>query len=82
MERNARQIGARRRCEVEAGIGDVIRLTEAAEGNLLEERFTMILRKILGHIGINESGGNAVDRHAAGADFARQGFGHSHEPHS
>ena len=49
---------------------------ELAERNLPQQRSGLGLIERPGHVGFDEPGGDAVDRNAAAAEFARQGAGH------
>ena len=56
-------------------IGDVLRFAEFTQRSLRFEGFTGFFRQGAGHVGVDKTGGDAVDGNAAAADFARHGFG-------
>src|SRR5882672_1646398 len=77
VERRARNVGGARRGEEGHDRRDVFRTPEPAQRNLLEQRRPLLFRERPGHVGVDKSRRDAVDRDASAADLARQRAGHS-----
>src|SRR5207342_1908446 len=60
--------------------GDVRGLAQAAQCDLADQAFTRGFGQRTGHVGVDESGRNHIDRYAPRTDFLRQGFGEPDDP--
>src|ERR1039458_1540526 len=71
----AGDITSGRTSQKQDGIGDVVRLAEAAQGDLFQEPLARLGADFGRHGGLNETGGDGVHRDAAARQFSGDGLG-------
>src|SRR6185312_11758563 len=67
-------------CEEECGVADIAGVAEPSHGGAGEDLlfpFHIAVEGFRGHVGGDESGGNAIDEDAFGGQFDGHGFGHA-----
>src|SRR5262249_24346378 len=80
MQRRAGDVGGLRRREEGHRRGDVLRIPQFPEGNLLQERGFLLLRERPRYVGVDESRRDAVYCDSATADFAGERACHPGDP--
>src|SRR5687767_5268029 len=60
------------RSEKEHGFGDVVNVTESTQRNLSEQAVALLFGKRFRHVGVDETGCDAVHRDVAAAELARE----------
>ena len=72
-EHNARDIGCFVRCQEYKGIGNILRLTQAAQRDLLNQRIDYFLGNSLHHIGQGNTGSDCIHSNTLRTQFPGKG---------
>ena len=72
-EHNARDIGCFVRCQEHKCIGNILRLTQAAQRDLLDERINYFLGNSLHHIGQGNTGSDCIHSNTLRTQFSGKG---------
>src|SRR3989338_8477596 len=75
MQRDAGDVSSARPGEEGHGGGDIGRLAEAFQRHVFDQFGALFFAQALGHVGVDEAGGDAVHGDVAAADLLREGFG-------
>ena len=75
MQSYAGDVSCSRACQKSHGSGDVSRLAESFQRHVFNQFGALFFAQGVGHVGVNETGSDAVHGDIAAADFLRERLG-------